>query len=304
VIVRSIIALAVVFATSLAGAEVTLQEFSWSKLRHEGRLVSGQVVAADSTTPFETLVVENTESSPATFTVLVIEDPGITSSNYAVRGRIAYEGVEDKGYSLEGGEWKLRVIEGVGHLEMWSYFPDGTRDFSRAIRNSGPLQYRKGTSDWREFEVSSLPGKKRKRPDRLIINVVLPGKGKFRLGPLRLVEYEAWGVRAWWRDEEGVMMGGAGVVCLVTLSLVVWRLSSRGLARGFVFAMTGTMILLGAALVGVGIAALALSQPFGVVFFPLALGVATAVVNGVVLAMVIRKRHEENELRKIAARDV
>lgn len=302
-IVRSIIALAIGLATSLAGAEVTVQEFSWSKLRDEERLVVGQVVPADSTTPFETLVVENTVSSPATFTVLVIENPGITSSNYAVRGRIAYEGVEEKMLFLEGEEWKLQAVEGSGDVEMWSCFPDGTRDSSRTIGNSEALQYREGTSDWQEFEVRSRLGRKRKRPDRLIINVVLPGKGKFRLGPLRLIEYGERDVPRWWSDRQGGLIGGIAGSVLGCLGGLIGLLCSRGTGRRFVLAAMNSMIVLGAAFAGVGIVALVLSQPYGVVYPLLLVGVLMLAIYGGLLG-VVRRRYEERELWKITARDV
>jgi hypothetical protein len=285
VIARLAIALAVVLAACPAGAEVTLQEFSWSKLQAQKRLVSGQVTPADSTTPFESLVVENTESTPVAFTVLVIEKPGITASTYAILGSVAYEGVESKSY-----------------LEMWNYFPDGSRYFSRTLGDSGPMQSLEGTSDWRPFELPFFLGAERKRPDRLVVSVVLPGKGRVRLGPLRLVEYRGQGARGWWSDTDGAYIGVIAGLALVCLSGMVWRLSSRGAARGFVFTLMGTMVLLGAALVGGGIAALALSQPAGVVV-PLLLpgGLMVAIPAGSLRA--VRSRYEEIELRRMAARD-
>ena len=283
-IVRSIIALAVVLAAPLAWAGRTLQEFSWSKLWVERRLVSGQVVAADTSTPFESLVVENTESSRATFTVLIVYDPG-TLLNYAIRGRIAYEDVQ-----------------GVGYLEMWSHFPDGTRYFSRTLNDRGPTRALKGTSDWRKFELPYFQGEERKRPYRLIIKVVLPGKGKVRLSPLRLVTLAG----PWWDVNRSWLIGAVGGPFMGIFWPLVFWLVSRGRARRIV---VGAVAVLLAASVGslvVGLAAVCSSQPYAIWYPPLLVGGLPLLMAPMYIFVrrESRKRLEKAELRKMEARDV
>jgi hypothetical protein len=283
VIARSIIALAVVLATPLACAGRTLQEFSWSDLQVETRLESGEVVAADASTPFESLVVENTKSSRATFRILFVVGPG-TLSDYAIRGRVAYDGVE-----------------GIGYLEMWSYFPHGRRRFSRTLGNSGPTQGLTGTSDWREFELPFFQGEERRMFSYLIVNVVLPGKGKVRLGPLRLVEL----AEPWWDVRRSWLIGAVGGPLMGVLCALVLWLASRGRARRIVVGAVAVMLAAAVGSLVVGLAAVCSSQPYAIWYPPLLVGGLPLLLAPlyVYARRERRKRLEQAELRKMEARD-
>jgi hypothetical protein len=283
VIARSIVALAVVLATPLAWAEKTLQEFSWSDLQVETRLESGEVVAADASTPFESLVVENTESSRATFRILFVVGPG-TLSDYAIRGRVAYEGVE-----------------GTGYLEMWSHFSDGRRRFSRTLGNRGPTQGLTGTSDWREFELPFFQGEERRMPSYLIVNVVLPGKGKVRLGPLRLVTL----AEPWWDVNSSWLIGAVGGPLMgILCPLVLWFVF-RGRPRWLVIGAVAVMLAAAVGAFAVGLAALCSSQPYAIWYPPLLVGGLPLILAPLYICARRghRKRLEQAELRKMEARD-
>ena len=157
------------FASSAFG-EQTLREISWSQLQADGRLANGRLLPKDDQTPFGSLMVENTTSEPVTVTVLVIDRPGITTAAYAIGGQVRYE-----------------RVEGEGCLEMWSHFPGGGRYFSRTLGERGLLQAIEGSSPWRPFALPFFIRKGTDRPEKLVVKVVLPGKGRVQLSPLRLI---------------------------------------------------------------------------------------------------------------------
>ncbi|HTD53412.1 MAG TPA: hypothetical protein VK780_10335, partial [Thermoanaerobaculia bacterium] len=79
-------------AALLAGAcfalaEQSIAKISWSQLEREGRLQSARVLPADARTRFETLQIENLGGKPRSVTLLVLDQPQISSSRYAVRGQ-------------------------------------------------------------------------------------------------------------------------------------------------------------------------------------------------------------------------
>jgi len=169
----SVIGLTVLLCACSVGAEEALEEFSWSKLKAEGRLKNGTVVPTDAGKAFESLAVRNEKSEVRVITVLTIDRPKITASTYALRGEVSYEGVE-----------------GTGHLEMWNHFPDASAYFSRTLASSGVLQSLTGSSDWRPFSLPFFLKDDPRRPNKVVFNVVLPGKGRVELSPVRLVQYE------------------------------------------------------------------------------------------------------------------
>ena len=124
------------------------------------------------------LHVYSHSTQPTTNRLLTVEQPAITSSNYAIVGRIRYEGVDD-----------LPGVEGDAYLEMWSYFPDGSFYFSRTLADTGPMAKITGQSDWREFILpfNNKPG--HPPPTKLEINLILPARGAVYFEPMKLVEY-------------------------------------------------------------------------------------------------------------------
>ena len=68
---------------------------------------------------------------------------------------------------------------------MWNFFPGGGQYFSRTLADQGPMMKLAGTSGWREF-VLPFDATAPPAPTRLVVNVVLQGRGSVYLGPLEL----------------------------------------------------------------------------------------------------------------------
>jgi hypothetical protein len=104
--------------------------------------------------------------------LLRLEAPPIDGTRWALQGRIRYERVAAPGY-----------------LELWNFFGDGSRYFSRTLAESGPMAQLVGDSDWRvvllPFDASGATAPL----VQLELNAVLPGGGVVEIGPLRLVQY-------------------------------------------------------------------------------------------------------------------
>ncbi|MDY6913533.1 MAG: hypothetical protein SVT52_03645 [Planctomycetota bacterium] len=277
------------FASSAFG-EQTLREVSWSQLQADGRLANGRLLPEDDQSPFESLVVENTTSEPVTVTVLAIGRPDITTATYAIRGQVRYE-----------------QVEGEGYIEMWSIFPGGERCFSRTLGARGLLQSLDGSSPWRPFALPFFVHKSTDRPEKLIVNVVLPGSGRVYLSSLRLVQYDDGEdplavAGQWWSDRTGGAVGGTLGATVGLLGAMVGVLCSLGRGRAFVLALMKVMIAVGAAGLVIGVVAVIQSQPYAV-YYPLLLcGVIAVAVFGGLLG-VVRRRFEQLELRKMSAMD-
>src|SRR5262249_53340138 len=213
----------VIFLTcNVAVAGEKLREFSWSAQQAAGETVNGKIVPAGPQDPEESLAVEDNASTRVTIQLLTIDQPGIKLPIYALRGRIKYEAVEDTGY-----------------LEMWNYFPGGGAYFSRTLAGAGPMKALSGSSGWREgvvpFFVTGTP----MHPSKLVVNLVLPGKGKVWLGPLQLFQYDSkedplTAASAWWSDRQGGLIGGLGGGTLGLLGAMIGVLSATGRGRSFV----------------------------------------------------------------------
>jgi len=223
--------------------------------------------------------------------LLTIDQPGITLPIYALRGRIKYEGVEDTGY-----------------LEMWNYFPGGGAYFSRTLAGAGPMKALSGSSGWREVVVPFFATGAPMHPSQLVVNLVLPGKGKVWLGPLQLFQYDAkedplTATSAWWTDRQGGLIGGIGGGTLGLLGATIGLLSGLGRGRAFVMGLMTVLTAIGVVALATGIYALARGQPFGV-FYSLMLpgGLAAIICGG--LIPVTRKRYAEIELRRMEAANI
>jgi hypothetical protein len=222
---------------------------------------------------------------------LTIDQPGVKLPIYALRGRIKYEGVE-----------------GAGYLEMWNYFPGGGAYFSRTLAGTGPMKALNGTSGWRDVVVPFFATGTPMRPSKLVVNLVLPSKGKVWLGPLKLFQYGPNEdplalAAAWWTDRQGGLIGGIGGGTMGLLGAMIGILSGAGRGRSFVIGLLVALTVIGAVALATGIYALARGQPFGV-FYPLMLGGGLPAVICGGLIPTTRKRYAQIELRKIAAADV
>lgn len=114
-----------------------------------------------------TLVVEGGKGRTNT-SLLVLEKPEVPSHHYRLVGRIKYE-----------------HVAGDGYVEMWNKIPDKGDFFSKTLAPSGPLGKVTGTSDWRELQLPFF-SEPNLLPERLTVNLVLPGAGKVWITPLTL----------------------------------------------------------------------------------------------------------------------
>ena len=236
--------------------------------------------------------VEGPNGPPATQTVLTIENPGIDSSLYALRGQIRHQGVEGQAY-----------------LEMWSQFPGKQRYFSRTLAGAGPMSGVSGDSAWRAIVVPFANEPGGPPPERIELNVVLPAAGQVWLGSFELVQFApgedplAAASNAWFDPTTGGLVGGLVGSALGLLGgligLLLWLGRSRGLAMGLLVGM----LLVGVAALGVGLAAVLSGQPYAVFYPFLLLGGLGLVLAGLGLA-VGRRRYQSLELARMQARDM
>jgi hypothetical protein len=270
-------------------SEQKIAGVSWSQLEREGKLKEVRVHPADARTRFETLQIENLRAEPRSVTLLVLDQPRITASRYAVRGQVRYE-----------------QMEGTGYLEMWSFLTGGGRFFSRTLAGSGPLASLTGTSGWRPF-LLPFDANGQGLPERLIVNVVFGGRGTVFLSPLELVQYSGsedplTPAGAWWSDGQGGLVGGIAGALLGVLGALVGGLAGTGRARRLVLGLLKFMIAGSAAALLLGGLALAAGQPYAVYYPLLLLGVLGVAVPAGLLGT-LRKRYEQLELRRMSAFD-
>jgi len=279
------------WASTAMGEEV-LREISWAELKKAGKLSAGEVVpAAAAGAPREALKVQNRENQPKAVQILVLADPGIGTTQYAIRGLVRYENVSPESY-----------------LEMWSYFPKGGACFSRTLGYSGPMGRLSGSADWRPFVLPVLSDEKIGTPNRLEFNVVFTGPGTVYLGPPELVQYDAAedpsrAPGGWWGERTAGLVGGIAGSIFGCIGAAIGILAGLGKARRLVILLAGASLILGIASLIAGIMALALGQPYAV-WYPLLLAgvILTAVIGGNL--PILRRRYEQIELRKMAAMDV
>jgi hypothetical protein len=268
---------------------VSAREFKWDELQRQGRALAGTLLPPGSGSPGHQLKVENTKSTPSTVTVLTIDRPPIAGPRYSLRGQIRYDNVE-----------------GTGYLELWNHFPGGGQYFSRTLADQGPMMKLHGTSGWRDF-VLPFDATGAPPPARLVVNVVLQGRGTVYLGPLSLNDEK--GSASAGPEDVGTnrlagMAGGIAGAVVGSIGALIGVLTSLGRARRLVLASTALLTAVGAlAFIG-GIAAFTLSQAYSS-FYPglLIIGFVTSVVSLGLLPM-IRKRYEEVELRTMRAHDL
>jgi hypothetical protein len=154
----------------------------WKARAAKGLVLNGEAIDLTEQRPFaasHALKVVSQAAQPVEQTrnpvilMTTIENPPITKQHFALNGWIQYKGVERTGY-----------------VEMWTLFADGSHYFSRTLDVAGPLQSLSGDSDWRRisvpFQLSADP--QAPKPNKLIVNVVLPGAGEITLSDVILAE--------------------------------------------------------------------------------------------------------------------
>ncbi len=275
-------------SVSAASAEQTVKEFSWSKLADEGRICGKPFISKDGR---ECIRVTNSESKASETVILSIENPNAGPPAYAIVGQVRYEGVEGKGY-----------------LEMWNYFPGQKKFYSRTVNNRGPMKHLEGSSDWRRFVLPFRMAKdKSARPEKLVVNVVLPGRGTVMIGQLRLVQYSEGedplaAPGAWWSDRAGGWIGGIIGTVIGCLGGFIGIFGGMGKARRFVIGAMKVLFLAGLSMLTVAVIALIKSQPFGV-WYPFGLTGSLCTILSVSLLRPVRRRYDAAEMRKMEAMD-
>ena len=115
-------------------------------------------------------VVEVKGPADAAVQILEIGDPQAPSHRYMLRGKVKYAGVDKTAY-----------------LEMWSHFADDKAYFTRTLADKGPTAKIEGDSDWREITLPFFSNEGY-LPQKLIVNVVIPGQGTVQLTPFTLTK--------------------------------------------------------------------------------------------------------------------
>lgn len=289
---KRVIALASFISTLLAAplcAEKTVLEISWSALKAEGRLASGEIVPAGGGSTFESLRVTNPDGAPRTIPLFAIDDPGVKAPRYLFRGEVSGEG-----------------IEGQAYLEMWSFFAGGGRYFSRTLAQVGPMASLSGTFRFRPFILpfTAEPGMS---PEKLAVNVALPGRGTVILGKLSLVELDSGEeffvpAGAGLTPRQISLLGGIGGSVLGLLGALVGILASRGQARALVLALLKGMFAFGVVALLAAAAGWWRAQPPVLLSTLLLFGILCTVLPASLLGNV-RRQYEEKEFRRMRALD-
>jgi hypothetical protein len=160
-----------------------------------------------------------------------------------------------------------------------------------------------GSSGWRQFtlpfDATGAPP-----PIRLVVNVVLPGRGVVYLGPLQLVDGIPGAVGASGSlGRAAGLFGSVGGGLVGCLGALIGVLASWGRAKRFVTIAIVALAIGGTLAFAAGVVAVSRSQPYAV-YYPLLLIGFLATVVPLSLRSSIRRRYEEIELRRMRAHDL
>lgn len=185
---------------------------------------------------------------------------------------------------------------------MWSYFPGGNHYFSRTLDVSGPMEKLSGTSPPRPFILPFFLTGGPALPNRLVINVVLPGAGWVRVSDLRFRPAGVMGSApgAWWSSREGGWIGGVVGSVVGVLGAFAGALCTWGRGRRVALATLVVMGAYGGLCAIAGAAALVLGQGYQV-WYPLLLSGVLAAALGVGLRRVAQQRFNEHAAARHAS---
>ena len=246
------------------------------------------------------LHVWNDRDEPLTVPILKLDSPPITADQYGLQGSIRY-----------------RDVEQDACVEMWSYFPDGSCYFSRTAGEVGPMRKITGTSDWRPILLPFINNPGNAPPTKLVVNVILPGKGEIDLTGMTLTQNATAPTSAptttpavsaaqsppgWWGPREGTWIGALGGSAMGLLGGLVGLLVHLRTARQTTFAVLYALMGCGGLSLAAGIVALARAQPYEVYYPLLLLGLLGVIIPAASLPA-IRRQYREIELRRMQALD-
>src|SRR5437870_10928783 len=124
----------------------------------------------------DTLMIKHTEPKPASIALWKVENPGVKTKFYALRGKLRHKNVD-----------------GTGYLETWNEFPEqgqsNIRAFSRSLADYGPFGKLSGTSDWRDVFIPFNAEAAKQPLAKLELNLVLAGAGEVEITDLQLIEF-------------------------------------------------------------------------------------------------------------------
>lgn len=268
------------------GAKLVQEELITGKLVPEGQQPNGKFAYV--------LEIENTNDRPLTVQLLSISKPGFSNLVYGVTGSIKFD-----------------KVQGDAYLEMLSLFPPaqpgqmGREYFTRTLGEAGEMRKISGTSDWRKVSLPFDRTGTATPPDRLQINLYLPGRGTVYFRPLSLNKYgdEAGTVSAsWWSASAASWIGGIGGPVIGCLGGLLGALAGRGKARGLVLALWQMLIIAGVVSLIAAVIGFIVKQPDFVTTPLLIFGVVLTTVMGVILPTA-KKRYHELEIRRMASID-
>ena len=207
-----------------------------------------------------------------------IENPGIASSAYAIKGSIRYEG-----------------IVGEAYLQMDSHFGDKGTFFTKTLAPEGPLGMLTGDADWRPFVLPFDTGTGDAEgnpitPEKITVSLYRPGAGTVLIRDVELFQYasgenplQAGG--QWFSDRTMAWVGAIGGTFIGLWSGLLGFLASRGKARVFVLGSVAALIVIGIAALAAGFAAIAARQAYAIYYPLLLIGVILVIVYGRLLAI-------------------
>jgi hypothetical protein len=276
---------AAICLTGSAAAQSSATDYRWEELQRQSRLSAGTVLPPESGQSFHRLRIDGT-ASPTHTTVLTLESPRISSSRYVLIGQVRYEGVD-----------------GTGYLEMWNYFPGGGQYFTRTLADAGPMMKLRGTSGWRPLALP-FDATGEARPSRLVVSVVLEGRGTVYLSDLMLQD-QSQAAGSGQRGTIDRLVGAASVAGTVVgfAGAMIGVLTSLGRARKLVVTLAVTVAVVGGAMCLLGIAVFASGGSPSASAPLLLVGILGSVLP-LVLLPTIRRRYQDIELRTMRAHDV
>lgn len=200
-------------------------------------------------------------------------------------------------------------VQGQAYLEMVSTI-DGREYFTRTTGHA-PMQPITGSLDSATLVLPFETLDEAKRPTRIALRIVMPAQGTITvhsaaLGAITKAEM-AMLVRsadggAWWSGRASGLIGGIAGSLIGIIGGIVGVLASRGAARSTAMTLMGVVVAIGAIGLCVGVAALAMRQPYAVWYPAMLMGVLCLTI-GPVMLVTIRKRYEAHELGRMAALD-
>ena len=258
-----------------AHAEETVREITWT-----GSLPEGAERGPEGS---GSVTVTSMSDEGLTVTLLELEEPGITKLRYALKGRVRYEKVDGKGF-----------------VKMWNVFDEG-RYFTRTNLDQGPMRAITGSSGWRDIVLPFDATGGNAPPKELVINVVLPGRGKVTLSPMTLVELEEGESPFGSGAMSGLWGGIAGAVVGILGGLLGW-LGGTGRAKTLVLLGFRAMMTAGAVALVIGIWSFMKGAGYDV-YYPLLLIGGISFLVSISALPRLQKRYEAIELRRMSALD-